>query len=72
MPEFTISLDRRNEHIADYKIEMADIYSAHLVGRTIKSKFLAHEKYDSFGEPKIPEDILLTTKYKDLNISIAE
>lgn len=72
MPEFMISLDRHKGHIADYKVEMPDIISAHIVGRKIKETYLSKEKYDSFGEPKIAEDILLTTKYKDYNISIAE
>lgn len=62
MPEFMISLDRHKSHIADYKVEQPTIECAHVWGQAIKKIYLSKEKYDSFGEPKIPEDIILSTK----------
>ncbi len=62
MPTYEITLSRTKQGIGQFQIDAPSIVHAHAAGQTVKRNVLAKEKHDSFGNPKIAEDICIVTK----------
>lgn len=63
MPKYQITLSRSSEQPTTLEIVAPDIIKAHAAAQILKARILAREKRDTLGYPKIPEDLLVTTRY---------
>ena len=62
MPKYLITLSRSKEQLASFQLESTDALSAHAAARHVKRQVLLKEKKDTFGNPKIAEDITIVTQ----------